>query len=81
VAVAIVLALVLFFVTGGEDPQDLPAAAPGGGGVAVPMTVEEIRTQSPTLNPARTINRAKGVADVADQRNEELKEINRELNE
>ena len=81
-ALVIVLALVLFFVAGGDDPEDLPVPAPGGGGgLSAPMTVEEIRTQSPTLNPARTINRARGVSDVAEQRNEELKEIGQELNE
>jgi hypothetical protein len=75
-AVVIVLIILAFFLTRpGTSEEPLPAPGGGGGG---PMTIETIRNDSPVLNPARTINRAKDVADIADQRNEEMKEISKE---
>jgi hypothetical protein len=78
-AVAIVLAFLVFFLSSpGSEPELGPQPVGGGGS---PMTVETILTESPVLNPARTINRAQGVADLADKRVEELKEISKDYNE
>jgi hypothetical protein len=70
-AAVIVLAFLLFFLTGRDDADPGPPPAAGGG----PMTVETIMTESPTLNPARTINRAKVLVDMSDKRDEEMKAI------
>jgi hypothetical protein len=80
-AVVIVLAFVIFFLSRGGREDAAPPPPAGGNVGGGPMTVEEIRTQSPALNPARTINRARDVAGATDRRNDELKEIGKEYTE
>jgi hypothetical protein len=77
-AVVMVLVFVMFFIFRDDKAEQLPGVAPSGPGGG-PMTIEQIRTDSPVLNPARTINRARDVADTAADRNEELKNIEKDF--
>jgi hypothetical protein len=75
---ALVLILVLFFIFRDDQSQEI-AGPPPGGPRGEPMTIEQIRTDSPVLNPSKTINRARNLADTAEDRNQELKNIEKDL--
>jgi hypothetical protein len=66
---ALVLILILGWVIFGgrsSEPPQIPEAASSGGGVLIQVPASNI--QNPLLNPAKTIQTSKGVADQADDR-------------
>ncbi|MDR1308951.1 MAG: hypothetical protein LBL95_03485 [Deltaproteobacteria bacterium] len=76
-ALVLLVAAIAFLVTRPEKP-DAPSPSAASGHV-LPPPADDLLVQSPTLHPAVPINRAKGVADQADARVQEMKNIDQEF--
>jgi hypothetical protein len=73
---ALILLVVLFIFLGGEDPEPIANPPSAGGSILQPLpsTQENIG-----LKPAQTINTTNAVADQANERVEQLEQLQKEL--
>lgn len=70
------LAYFVFFSSGSPEPQ-VPTASPGGGGSVLQPVGNA--PPNPLLNPAVPIRQARGAAAAADERADQLRELNGQL--